>query len=301
MRVKLSILILSFFFGLNISYGQVMEFDMLEMKYDQGHYKMVYRKANRLIDNPEFDFSYLPKYYRALSGLQLAQNKQWLKRNESVFAEASDLFEKMNQTIEGRSVLRAHQYEMSSLKNDLQQWAGDLKVIGDRKTFTKVEALLASHFSNVQDVLVLPEDEVEIEEIETSTEKLSDYRENLIKESKKYLGVPYKWAGSTPDGFDCSGFTSYVMQEAVDKKLQRRAVDQYNEVRKIRQKQAQPGDFIFFDNGSGISHVGIIVAIDSHSIEMIHASTSKGISIVDVNASSYWKARIAGYGTYFDK
>jgi len=286
---------------MSFSFCQVLEFDMLEMKYDQGHYKMVYRKANRLIDNPEYDFSYLPNYYRALSGLQLAQNEKWLKRNEIIFSEASELFKKMNQTIEGRSVLRAHQYEMSSLKNDLQQWAGDLKVIGDRKTFAKVEALLTSYFSNIEDVLHLPEDEVEIEEVITSKEKLSDYRENLIKESKKYLGVPYKWAGSSPDGFDCSGFTSYVMQEAVDKKLKRRAVDQYNEVRKIRQKQAQPGDFIFFDNGSGISHVGIIVSIDSHSIEMIHASTSMGISIVDVNASSYWKGRVAGYGTYFDK
>lgn len=297
------LVVFSFFWLSFFGTAQVLEFDMLEMKYSQGHYGTVYRKANRLMDNPEYDFSYLPRYYRILSGLQLAQNPRWLKRNSWIFSEASELFEKMNSTFEGRSVLRAHMYEMSALKNDLKQWAGDLKVIGDRKTFGQVELLLDRYFKDVKYILELPEDKTIAEKYKEVKEvvSISAQREQILNQAKKHIGVPYKWAGTSPNGFDCSGFTSYVFQVELDKRLARRAADQYQEVKKVRKKHVQPGDFVFFDNGQGISHVGIVTRIDQHSLQMIHASTSIGISIVDINTSSYWKGRLVGFGTYFDQ
>ena len=48
-------------------FAQVPAFDKLEMLYDQQHYGIVYRRANRLLDNPEYDFSQIPKYYKAIS------------------------------------------------------------------------------------------------------------------------------------------------------------------------------------------------------------------------------------------
>ena len=75
--MKIFAFIILFCIPFSDSWTQVLEFDKLEMRYDQGHYKNVYRKARRLLDKPAYDFSYLPRYYLALSNLQFAQNGWW--------------------------------------------------------------------------------------------------------------------------------------------------------------------------------------------------------------------------------
>ena len=290
----------------SFSFGQVMEFDMLEMKYNQGHYRMVYRKANRLIDNPEYDYSYLPRYYRAISILQLAQNDRWFNRNKHAVNEAKEILLDMKKTIEGRGILQAHAYEMSALKNDLKQWAGDLQIIGDRHKFRLVSDVLSAVFIEVPYVHDLPKDkDVKItlpEKTTVEAEKPSlekeDIRMSIISSAKELIGTPYKWAGTTPDGFDCSGFTSYIFKEHTGAILERRSEDQFIASKKLKEKNVQPGDLVFFGNGGKISHVGIIVNTDNNKLEMIHSSTSIGISIIDINQSAYWKKRIIGFGTY---
>ena len=281
--------------------AQVLEFDQLEMRYDQKQYKSVYRKASRLLDNPVYDFSYVPRYYLALSKLQLSQNPKWRNRNKFAVEEAKATFTELRQTHEGREILRAHQYEISVLKSDLTQWMYELSLDGDRKTFNLVEDLIQTIFSDVPEVSDMKEDHVAPEEeliVETNI-SISAQRENMIKSSNDLLGIPYKWAGNTPKGFDCSGFTCYVTEKELNQKLGRSAADQYKQATKVKRKNVQPGDFVFFDNGSGISHVGIVYSTKDNSVQMIHSSTSVGISIVDIYQSAYWKQRIAGFGTYF--
>jgi hypothetical protein len=288
----------------SFGYSQVLEFDMLEMKYNQGHYKIVYRKANRLIDNPEYDFSYLPKYYRALSSMQLCQNRSWFRRHKNAIVESTSFLLQMKSTIEGKSVLAAHQYELSALKSDLKQWAADLKRKEDKHTFRLVTDFIETVLEDVPYVINQEEDIIDkpVSPIPNETGELSlgKSRNNVIKEGKKHLGVPYKWAGNTPDGFDCSGFTSFLMDKEVAVKLPRRAAEQYQEAKKVKRKNVKPGDFVFFDSGSGISHVGIVIHNDNNSLQMIHSSTSLGISIVDIEQSEYWNKRLVGFGTFFE-
>lgn len=284
--------------------GQVMEFDKLEMHYHQGHYKMVYRKANRLIDNPAYDYSYLPRYYRSLAMLQLAQSKRWLKRNKNAIDEAEGFLVQLNKTQEGKALLRAHKYELSSLKNDLKQWAGDLKLQNRTAEFQRITALLKNVFEDIPYVHDLEEDNAKPDTKEIispdtdETIETTDVRTQLITEARKYIGVPYKWAGNTPNGFDCSGFTSYLIKTTLVVDIQRRAADQYTAAKKVKRKHVQPGDFVFFDNGSGISHVGMVISTENDQIQMIHSSTSIGISIVNIDTSSYWKGRVVGFGTF---
>ena len=106
MYSKWNLLFVLFMFPLTSSVAQVLDFDMLEMRYDQGHYKSVLRKANRLIDNPEYDYSYLPKYYKALSSLQLAKNTVWLKRNKNALNDATDIIIELRGNYEGRKILK---------------------------------------------------------------------------------------------------------------------------------------------------------------------------------------------------
>lgn len=295
---KIIILLFPLLFSFTPS-AQVLEFDQLEMRYDQKQYKTVYRKANRLLDNPEYDFSFVPRYYLALSKLQLAQNERWYKRHQYAVEESYETFKEMKQTHEGREVLRAHTYELSVLKSDLKQWMYELKRNGDQKTFDLVENVVNAVFSDIPDVDEMKEDILVPEEaIITDVGSISKQRKNILALSNDLLGIPYKWAGNTPKGFDCSGFTCYLAEKEMGQSLDRRASDQYKASTKVKRRNVKPGDFVFFDNGSGISHVGVVYSTNNNSVQMIHASTSVGISIVDIYQSSYWKQRIAGYGTY---
>lgn len=113
----------------------------------------------------------------------------------------------------------------------------------------------------------------------------------LLKDAEKYLGAPYKYAGNTSSGFDCSGFVCKVYDEN-DKKLGRRSADQALEGESIPERNIKPGDLVFFATAGGgtVSHVGIVHTINPDGeITFIHASTSKGVIISSLN-EKYWNA-----------
>ena len=106
----------------------------------------------------------------------------------------------------------------------------------------------------------------------------------IIANAKKHIGTPYHWGGSQPGGFDCSGFTSYVMRQS-GISLPRSTTDQYKLGSYVEKSDLKPGDLVFMANTyrSGISHVGIYVGNGC----FIHASSSRGITIDDLSESYY--------------
>ena len=113
----------------------------------------------------------------------------------------------------------------------------------------------------------------------------------LLKDAEKYLGAPYKYAGNTSAGFDCSGLVCKVYEEN-DKKLPRRSSDQALEGEEIAIKNAKPGDLLFFStSGTGrVSHVGIVHTIrENGEVTFIHSSTSKGVIYSSLN-EKYWNS-----------
>jgi len=275
-------------------FAQVPAFDKLEMLYDQQHYGIVYRKANRLLDNPEYDFSQIPKYYKAISSLQLVQNPYWKERHKNTIDESFELLIKVKSSAKGKLIFEAHYYELSSLRTDLESWVSDLKRQGKLEEGNLLSNKIANLFEGIGVLEDVKAPEIKYEA--TTAIKLKD-RIEIIGFAKKQLGVPYVSAGDNPSGFDCSGFTTYVMNNA-GVKLPRRAKDQYEVSQKIKEKDAQIGDLVFFSNGTEISHVGIIISELGKPKTMIHASSSKGISIVEIDSSNYWKPRVAGYGRF---
>ena len=78
----------------------------------------------------------------------------------------------------------------------------------------------------------------------------------VVREARKYLGVPYVWGGSTPQGFDCSGLVQYVYAHC-GKQLPRVTTQQEHCGRKIPLNQAQPGDLYFWGFPGQTHHVAI--------------------------------------------
>lgn len=119
--------------------------------------------------------------------------------------------------------------------------------------------------------------------------KINGEMKELLSDAEKYLGAPYKYAGSTSSGFDCSGFTSKVFSEN-SYKLPRRSEDQGKAGRSVYIREVRPGDLLFFatSGGARVSHVGIVHEIgNSGEVKFIHASTSKGVIISSLN-EKYW-------------
>lgn len=103
----------------------------------------------------------------------------------------------------------------------------------------------------------------------------------LVDFASGQLNVPYKWGGSTPKGFDCSGFTTYCFRH-FGVQLPRTAADQAQSGKRIRSKKAKAGDLIFFKGPDHkqkkTAHVGIVVSGKRKQIRFIHAG-SKGVTI----------------------
>lgn len=89
----------------------------------------------------------------------------------------------------------------------------------------------------------------------------------VVSTAYQYLGVPYVWGGTTPSGFDCSGFTSYVYRQ-MGISIPRTARQQQNFGTKVSLSALQPGDLVFW--GSPAYHVGIYIGGGSY----IHAPTT---------------------------
>ena len=84
-------------------------------------------------------------------------------------------------------------------------------------------------------------------------------RAKVLDCAAQFLGTPYVYGGSTPSGFDCSGFTSYVFNNTVGS-IPRVAQSQFDATTRVSLEELLPGDLVFFgSSASSISHVGIYV------------------------------------------
>lgn len=100
----------------------------------------------------------------------------------------------------------------------------------------------------------------------------------IVNKAYQYLGVPYVWGGTSPSGFDCSGFIQYVFRsQGVN--LPRVSRGQASSGSYVSISNAQPGDILYFGQSS-VTHVGIYIGNN----KMIHApSPGKSVMISDIS------------------
>ena len=118
--------------------------------------------------------------------------------------------------------------------------------------------------------------------------------DQIIGYAKKYLGTPYRSAGMTPSGFDCSGFILYVMGN-YGMSLTRSSYGMAEYGKTVKLVDIRPGDLMFFKGSNSkstrVGHVGMVVEVTPDAIKFIHSSTSRGVIIDNFKTSKYYIPR----------
>lgn len=116
-------------------------------------------------------------------------------------------------------------------------------------------------------------------------------RAQVVFAAVQMVGVPYRYGGSTPDGFDCSGLVQYAYSNA-GLRVPRTAAEQLDASSPLTLEHAQAGDLLFFRDGGRTSHVAIYLGEG----RFVHApSTGRRVSL-DSFGNTYWRMRFARAG-----
>lgn len=114
--------------------------------------------------------------------------------------------------------------------------------------------------------------------------------EQIVAFAEQFLGTPYVWAGSSPSGFDCSGFVSYVFKN-FGYTVNRTAASMYTNGVAVDKSELQIGDAVFFASSSeSIGHVGIYIGDG----EFIHSSSGCGYVTISGLDESYYSRMYVG-------
>ena len=117
--------------------------------------------------------------------------------------------------------------------------------------------------------------------------------DSILAHGKSFMGVPYRYGGSTPAGFDCSGFIMYIHND-FGFKLPRTATAQYLSNTHIDREDLCKGDLVFFEGRKRtgkIGHVGMMVSdsLENGHFNFIHASVNRGVIVTSSSGEYYTK------------
>ena len=273
-----------------LGFCQNKNLDNIEMFYDQGNYKKVYKKTLKLLKTGEFKNNSTLTLFNSLAEYQLSKTS---KKHSA--GNAYNNFRQFKEgDLNGLFLLKfdIYIYDMQlGMANHIRHLNNKVS----RKEALKTYAIFKELFENT-----IPFEEITAntpfqEESLSSITNKTVQRDNIISYAKDYIGIPYLYGGNSKKGFDCSGFTQYIMRHH-GYNLPRTAQSQGDTYSKIKSSEARKGDLVFFGSSKkNISHVGIVSSEKGSSISMIHASSSKGIMISNIENNSYWTPKIQYY------
>ena len=111
------------------------------------------------------------------------------------------------------------------------------------------------------------------------------FGQRVVTYAKRFLGVPYVYGGSSPRGFDCSGFVRYVYAH-FGVTLPHSSYAQFGDGRRVGRSALRPGDLVFFD---AVGHVGIYIG----SGRFIHAPHT-GTRVRIQQLAGWYSSRFVG-------
>jgi cell wall-associated NlpC family hydrolase len=116
-------------------------------------------------------------------------------------------------------------------------------------------------------------------------------KDGVVGAALKLVGAPYVWGGSSPSGFDCSGFVWYAVRQA-GKSIGRGMLGEYNSGAHPSRDELKAGDLVFFQNTytPGLSHNGIYIG----NGQFVHAADEQSGVTISSLSSGYWASRWFG-------
>lgn len=123
----------------------------------------------------------------------------------------------------------------------------------------------------------------------TKAEASGATADEIAEYAQKFKGTPYKFGGTTPSGFDCSGYIRYVFDH-FGVSLPRTAAEQAKVGTAVAKSNLQKGDLVFFANTykKGISHTGIYLGNGN-----VISAESGGVKVSNINTNPYWGPKYA--------
>lgn len=200
-----------------------------------------------------------------------------------------EVFEKEYLAVSERKLVEGQiaviQNSASSI-SDLQSAISQLRNIRDNqiKSSIVVEEI-NEYIESAKELVTQKEAEQEAANNEANRGEVSATGNAIVDYAYQFLGIPYVWGGTTPSGFDCSGFTSYVYRNAAGVEITRTTGSQLGQGIAVSYNDLQIGDLVFTYEGG---HVGIYVGGGSY----IHASQPGDVVKVSPIQSFYAARRI---------
>lgn len=118
-----------------------------------------------------------------------------------------------------------------------------------------------------------------------------DIARDIVARGSALVGSPYRYGGTNPSGFDCSGLVNYLYKPFLpDLPRSASAIAQYGST--VSLDSISPGDLVFYATGSNrseITHVGIYIGQNT-LIQSVSAGPSRGVILTDLD-EKYWKER----------
>ena len=157
--------------------------------------------------------------------------KQLSQKQESLEQQQVEIKEELSKLSKQKDQLAVQKEELEKKKED---------------TLAEIERLAQLEASKPQTNVITP----------VYDENASEKANAVIAEAYKYLGTPYVWGGTTPSGFDCSGYMQYIFK-SVGVSLPRVSQSQQNAGQRVSISDIKPGDLVFWGNPA--YHVGMYI------------------------------------------
>lgn len=193
----------------------------------------------------------------------------------------TDLNKKKQTIVEQKEKMQQENKNLLALKADNEKKLAKLNE--DKENQKKLIDQL-----QIQQKIIAMNGELKLSSGDLSLDSLPSKDNDVINYSYKFLGTPYLWGGTTPSGFDCSGFVQYVYAN-FGVKIGRTTYDQIKDGTEVPINQLQPGDLVFFGTSSDPHHVGMYIGSGMY----IHAPHTGDVIKVSelVNRGDYLIAR----------
>ena len=117
----------------------------------------------------------------------------------------------------------------------------------------------------------------------------------VLEAAETRIGAPYRYGGSGPDAFDCSGLVAYAHRQ-IGIAVPRTAAEQFSKATPVERRELRPGDLVFFRlSGRDVGHVGIYAGDD----RFVHAPQSGGHVRLASLEDEWYRQRFVGAGRFY--